>query len=154
MKDRIQLDPYPIPKEERPLFINEPWLIDASIDMEYSCSRQPEAEKDNRRVYIPMDLNKKAILRRLDEIIGRYGAVNERNEFNYSLEVRRLLYQVDIYDRIWFVRHMPENGIHSHEGIDLIQEFIKRLEEIPDECAECFPFDMIEELRNEYLNGK
>ena len=39
MKDRIQLDPYPIPKEERPLFINEPWLIDASIDMEYSCSR-------------------------------------------------------------------------------------------------------------------
>ena len=42
---------------------------------------------------------------------------------------------------------MPENGTHSHEGIDLIQEFIKRLEEIPDECAECVPFDMIEELR-------
>lgn len=154
MKDRIQLDPYPIPKEERPLFINEPWLIDASLDREYSDSSQPEAEKDNRRVYIPLDLNKKAILRRLDEIIDRYGAASERNEFRFSLDVSRLLYQVEIYDRIWFVRRMPENGTHSLEGIHLIQAFIKRLEEIPDECAEYFPFEMIEELQNEYLKGK
>lgn len=151
MKDRIQLDPYPIPKEERPLFINEPWLVDASIDVESSFSTQPEAENDNRRVYIPLDLNKKAILRRLDEIIRRYGSANEGNELDFSVDVRRLLYQVDIYDRIWFVRHMPENRKHSHEGISLIQAFVKRLEEIPDECAECFPFEMIEELKKEYL---
>ena len=151
MKDRIQLDPYPIPKEESPLFINEPWLIDDSIDLECSASTQPEAKNDNRRVYIPLDLNKKAILRRLDEIIRRYGSANERNEWDFSLDVRRLLYQAEIYDRIWFVRHMPENGKHSHEGISLIQDFVKHLEEIPDECAECFPFEMIEELRNEYL---
>ena len=151
MKDRIQLDPYPIPKEESPLFINVPWLVDASIDVECSSSTQPEAENDNRRVYIPIDLNKKAILRRLDEIIRRYGSANERNELDFSLDVRRLLYQVDIYDRIWFVRHMPENKKYSYEGISLIQEFVKRLEEIPDECAECFPFEMIEELKNEYL---
>lgn len=153
MKDRIQLDPYPIPKEDSPLFINAPWLVDASIDMECSSSTQPEAENDNRRVYIPIDLNKKAILRRLDEIIRRYGSANERNELDFSLDVRRLLYQVDIYDRIWFVRHMPENKKHSQEGISLIQDFVKRLEEIPDECAECFPFEMIEELRTEYLIG-
>lgn len=153
MKDRIQLDPYPIPKEESPLFINVPWLVDASIDVECSSSTQPEAENDNRRVYIPIDLNKKAILRRLDEIIRRYGSATERNELDFSLDVRRLLYQVDIYDRIWFVRYMPENKKHSHEGISLIQDFVKRLEEIPDECAECFPFEMIEELRNEYLIG-
>ena len=154
MKERIQLDPYPIPKEERPLFINEPWLIDESLEPEYAASNQPEAEPDNRRVYIPLDLNKKAILRRLDEIIERYGAASEHNEFRFSLDVSRLLYQVDIYDRIWFVRHMPENGTHSLEGISLIQEFIKRLEEIPDECAEYFPFEMIVELRNEYLERK
>lgn len=151
MKDRIQLDPYPIPKEESPLFINEPWLVDASIDVECLSSTQPEAENDNRRVYVPIDLNKKAILRRLDEIIRRYGSANERNELDFSLDVRKLLYQVDIYDRIWFVCHMSENEQHSHEGIILIQDFIKRLEKIPDECAECFPFEMIEELRNEYL---
>ena len=80
MKDQIQLDPYPIPKEDSPLFINVPWLVDASIDVERSSLTQPEAEKDNRRVYVPIDLNKKAILRRLDEIIRRYGAANERNE--------------------------------------------------------------------------
>ena len=154
MKDQIQLDPYPIPKEDSPRFINVPWLVDASIDVERSSLTQPEAEKDNRRVYVPIDLNKKAILRRLDEIIRRYGAANERNESDFSLDVRRLLYQVEIYDRIWFVRHMPENEKHSHEGISLIQAFIKRLEEIPDECAECFPFNMIEELRNEYLNKR
>lgn len=28
------------------------------------------------------------------------------------------------------------------------------MEEIPNECAEYFPFDMIEELRNEYLIGQ
>ena len=153
MKDRIQLDPYPIPKEESPLFINVPWLVDASIDVECSSSTQPEEENDNHRVYIPLDLNQKAILRRLDEIIRRYGAANELNELDFSLDVRRLLYQVDIYERIWFVRHMLENAKHSHEGISLIQEFVKRLEEIPDECAECFPFEMIEELKNEYLIG-
>lgn len=153
MKDRIQLDPYPIPKEDSPLFINAPWLVDASIDMECSSSTQSKAENDNRRVYIPIDLNKKAILRRLDEIIRRYGSANERNELDFSLDVRRLLYQVEIYDRIWFVRHMPENRKHSQEGISLIQDFVKRLEQIPDECAECFPFEMIEELRNKYLIG-
>ena len=25
------LDPYPIPKEKSPLYINEPWLVDGSI---------------------------------------------------------------------------------------------------------------------------
>ena len=43
MKDRIQLDPYPIPKEESPLFINVPWLVDASIDAECSASAQPHS---------------------------------------------------------------------------------------------------------------
>lgn len=150
MKDRIQLDPYPVPQEEHPLFINVPWLVDASIERDDSIGIEPEAETDNRRVYVPLDLNKKAILRRLDEIIRRYGSASERNEWDFSFDVRRLLFQVEIYDRIWFVRHMPESGNHSQEGILLIQDFIKRLEEIPDDCAECFPFEMIEELRAEY----
>ena len=119
--------------------------------MNCSSSTQPEDEMDNRRVYVPIDLNKKSILRGLDEIIRRYSAANEHNESDFFGDVRRLLYQVDIYDRIWFVRHMPEDGKHSYEGISLIQDFVKRLEEISDECAECFPFEMIEELRNEYL---
>lgn len=39
---------------------------------------------------------------------------------------------------------------HSAEAKRLIERFVKELEEIPDGCAETFPFDMIDELREEY----
>lgn len=43
---------------------------------------------------------------------------------------------------------------HSAEAKKLIERFVKELEEIPDDCAETFPFEMIEELRKEYgLSG-
>ena len=48
---------------------------------------------------------------------------------------------------------MPENDKHSAEAIELVREFVSRLEEIPDECAECFPFETIEELKTEYLES-
>lgn len=151
MKRRIQLDPYPIPKDSKPLFINAPWLIDATYDnYEYDLVKEDGTEEDNRRVYVPLDLNKSAILRRLDDIIRRYGEASERNELDFESDVRRLLYQVEIYDRVWYVRHMPEEGNHSLEAIDLMREFVKRLEEIPDGCAECFPYEMIDELKAEY----
>ena len=38
MKDRIQLDLYPIPKEEGHLFINVPWFADDFIDVGCSAS--------------------------------------------------------------------------------------------------------------------
>lgn len=31
------------------------------------------------------------------------------------------------------------------------KEIVTRLEEIPDGCAECFPFELIDELKREYL---
>ena len=45
---------------------------------------------------------------------------------------------------------MPESGDHSVEGIELVKEFVSKLEQIPDGCAECFPFEQIEELKREY----
>ncbi|SFB66353.1 hypothetical protein [Ruminococcus albus] len=65
------LDEFPIPKEEQPIFINEPWLIDRSLEwiMETGVFAEPLPDDDNIRVYIPMDINKEAILRRLDWII-------------------------------------------------------------------------------------
>ena len=42
-------------------------------------------------------------------------------------------------------------GQHSREAIDLVEEFADKLEEIPDGGAELFPFELIEELREEYL---
>ena len=46
---------------------------------------------------------------------------------------------------------MPKEGRHSREAVELVREFVAKLESIPDGCAECFPFETIEELRREYL---
>lgn len=62
-----------------------------------------------------------------------------------------LVSQIEIYDQIWYVRHMTENGHHSRKAVELVREFIARLEEILDGCAEVFPFELIDTLRKEYL---
>ena len=147
------LDVYPIPKDKAPLYINEPWLIDCSLLEVSNGSAEPEQEQDNIRVYIPLDINKNAILRRLDTMIIHYGEANEKNELDFSIDVNMLVSQIEIYDQIWYVRHMPENGEHSQEAVDLVRKFIARLEEIPDGCAEIFPFELIDTLRKEYLSG-
>ena len=147
------LDPYPVPKEKMPLYINEPELIDPSIVTEEKTkySNLPEQQPDNIRVYIPLDLNRESIIRRLDWIIDRYHEANEQNESEFSADVRKLIAQIEIYDQIWFVRHMPESGEHSNEAKVLVEAFVERLVQIPDGCAELFPFAMIEELKREYL---
>lgn len=77
MRQHHNLDPYPLPKEGHPLFVNEPWVIDNSIDQQFVKSNEPETTSDNLRIYVPLDLNKSAIIRRLNEIIRRYGEANE-----------------------------------------------------------------------------
>ncbi len=147
---RHKLDPYPNPKDKLPLFVNEPMIADRTL-MDYYHDCDFKLQSDNIRIYVPIDLNREFILRRLDEIIYRYGEANEKNESDFRLEVNNLFFQVEIYDQIWYVRHMPENGDHSEEAKQLVREFIQRLEDIPDGCAECFPFEMIDDLREEFM---
>ena len=145
------IDPYTLPKDKQALYINEPWLVDKTL-LELPIHPNPEEENDNIRVYVPLDLNKEAILRRLDRLIVQYGEANEYNESEFSVDVDRLVSQVEIYDQIWSIRHMPEDGKHSTEAVELIKEFVERLKDIPDGCAECFPFETIDELSREYLD--
>ena len=119
---------------------------DRNIHLEYSTQREPDAKEDNIRIYVPIDLNRDAILRRLDRIIEQYGEATEENEMEFSIDVDLIISQLEIYDQIWFVRHMPPEGNHSREAKSLVKEIITRLEEIPDGCAECFPFELIDEL--------
>ena len=144
------LDVHPVPKEKQPMYINEPWLIDDTL-LEYSINKEPENQPDNIRIYIPMDLNKESILRRLRNIIAKYSAASEKNELDYAVEVGQIISQIEIYDQIWFVRNIPKASNHSEKAIELVKEFISMLEEIPDECAERFPFDTINELKEEFL---
>ncbi len=153
------LDTYPIPKDKIPMFINEPWIIDESWnrnitekvkDLRYEL-KQPDSEMDNIRIYIPIDLNKKSILRRLHTVIAKFGDASEKNEFHYSAAVQDLIYQIEIYDQIWHARNWVDGCKHSEEAKDLVLDFVKMLEQIPDSCAECFPFEEINYLKQEYL---
>lgn len=144
------LDPYPDPKDKSVLFINEPWIADKT-HLEYNKDSDIDKKEDNVRVYVPIDLSKDAILRRLDRIIYHYEEANEDNESEFSIDVNMLIAQMEIYDQIWYVRHMPRDGEHSVEAVALVKEFVARLEEIPDGCAEYFPFETIDELKSEYL---
>ena len=145
------IDPYTLPKDKQALYINEPWLVDKTL-LELPKHPEPEEEKDNIRVYVPLDLNKEAILRRLDRLIIQYGEANEDNESEFSIDVDRLVSQVEIYDQIWSIRDVPEEGKHSAEAVELVKEFVERLKDIPDGCAECFPFETIDEMSREYLD--
>ena len=146
-----RLDPYPIPKDKEPLYVNEPWLIDRSLYYQEDAGGEPYKAEDNIRIYVPMDLNGDTILRRLRYVISRYGESNEKNEMNFSADVEMLISQIEIYDRVWYLRNNPGEGKHSKEGIELVKKFVEMLESIPDGCAECFPFETIERLRMEYL---
>ena len=136
------LDVHPLPKEISPLYVNEPWLIDLSYleqaQMITDLRCEPDQKDDSVRIYVPLDLNKDAILRRLNSIISRYGEATEQNEMDFSQDV---------------MMHMPEEGNHSAEAQELVKEFIKTLEAIPDGCAEMFPFNIIDELQKEYLGS-
>lgn len=50
-------------------------------------------------------------------------------------------------------RYIPLNYNASTKikAKELVTEIIARLEDIPDGCAECFPFELIDELKQEYL---
>lgn len=144
------LDIYPIPKDKSPMFINEPYLIDQSL-LSDSSVFQDDLHEDNIRVYIPLDINRDAVLRRISMIIEKYGEANEENETVFQLEIEAIIAHIEIYDQIWFVRNMPSKGKHSLEAIKLVNEVILLLKEIPDSCAELFPFETIEALEKEYL---
>ena len=78
-----------------------------------------------------MDLNQRAILRRLDRVIEQYGEATEENEMEFGMEVGMIISQLEIYDQMWFIRHMPEEGEHSQEAKKLVREIITRLEQYP-----------------------
>ena len=151
------LETKPVP--EKVLYINEPDLADVTIN-HYGCGKQEEeSQADHIRVYIPLDLSADAILRRLRFLVCRYEEANGGNEFNFSMDVGRLVSQIEIYDQVWFAREGRTRAIgddsesekHSSKAVELVRRFVAELEEIPDGCAELFPFELIDELRREYL---
>ena len=131
--------------------MNDPGVADITFSSreDYYSADEPVPE-DHVRIYVPIDLSSEAILRRLNYVINRYGEATEANEFAFDVDVRRIITLLSIYDQFWCDRHVLKESSHSPEGKALAESIIKRLDMIPDGCAECFPFDLIDELRKEY----
>lgn len=105
---------------------------------------------DNVRVYVPMDISQDSVIARLRNVIYKYGEANEANEMSFSVDVEQVLFQLDIYDEYWLEHENPSNEEHSRHGTELAKKVIQVLEDIPDGCAECFPFETIDQLKHEY----
>lgn len=146
--NRHKIDVAPETKDDLPIYIHEPELLDGSL-LEVDVSQVAEPE-DNVRVFVPLDISCEAILRRLDWIIHRYGEATEKNELNFARDVRMILPQAEIYDQVWLARHGTAGERHSEEGVRLIQQVVDTLVQIPDGCAEYFPFELVDELCLEY----
>lgn len=140
------------PKPEKVLYINEVEIVDRTAN----AYEKDEKQEDNVRIYIPLDLNHKAIIRRLAQIGEKFGYPTDGNEFDYSCEVGRIIAQLEIYDQVWYVwerncADSPEEKHHSQHGKALVEEMLDILEGWEENsCAECFPYDQIDELEEEY----
>ena len=158
------LDIYPIPADV--LYINELSLAEnvpyeTKRDMERAVTGESEKEggilpNDNVRIYVPIDLNADIIMWQLYSLFGSHGYPTESNESVYSSAVRKIISQLEIYDQVWSARNVGETvqkvdgGVrHSRKGIELAGKIVKYLED-NDGSAECFPYDEIEELKNEF----
>ena len=146
MATHHSLDISPIP--EKVLYINETELADITALNDYPPDSDGK-QNDNVRVYVPLDLNHRAIIRRLNDIYRRYKSPDWSNESSFWQETNRLIAELEIYDQVWSVREgVCENG-HSKKATDLAIEMISILES-DEGSAECFPFEKVEALREEY----
>lgn len=139
----------PVPASEPAIFVNEPVLTDYAIETAFDL---PEDEPGNIRIYVPIDINLFSIKRKLGTVICRYeNEATFDNESRFECEVEQVLSLVEIYDQIMCERNHDEPGTHCAEVLEMIQYFVDRLEEIEDINSECFPFEMIRQLKMDYF---
>lgn len=160
-----KLDIYPHPREV--LYINEFELIDVvntyfkKKDYEKALTGKNKSQggvlpDDNVRIYVPIDLNGDYIINRLCYLFDSLGEPSYKNEMSLSTEVGKLVSQLEIYDQVWTVRELgnsytnEEGRLHGPKGKQLAQQFIDVLME-NEGAAECFPFNVIDELKKEFL---
>lgn len=105
---------------------------------------------------VPMDLNMNEIMFRVYRLYSVLGYPTERNESEFSTKMEQIVSQLELYDQVWTVRDM-EHAIqkghptvrHSQQGTALARKLIDYME-THDGCAECYPYDIIEELKSTF----
>lgn len=139
-----KIEKYEVNKKEI-IVVNELEILDAENCYQYRDCEKPE---DTFEVYLPLQINEELIKWRLHEVIGKYGEANEDNEGSFSCDVATIIEQVEIYEQLL---NKKSNEKHHPKIVKLVQEIIGILEDIPDGCADMFPFYEIDTLKEEYL---
>lgn len=147
-----KLDHFPISEDVKPIFVNDPELVDASlrsVDRQHDKTKceNDQLHSENLRVYVPLDINRDTILRRIDYIIGRYGEVNEVNEYYFYEDVMQVVSQIELYNQVRTEQQKSEKDI-----IVLVREIISKLNKIPVVGTCRFPNNVINLLDDDYLN--
>ena len=161
-----KLDIQPVP--ERVLYINEMDFLspdfygtDAEYEKALTGIRQSEGgilPDDNVRIYAPMDLNSDYIIQRLHMLEAALGDPDEPNESWYLTGMQKVMVQLEVYDQVWAARDLAHavqkvlgKNYHSQQGINLAARIVECLEMARENsAAECYPFEMIEALKEEY----
>lgn len=106
---------------------------------------------------MPIDLNADNIMQQLNRVYLMLKSPDEENETWFESVVRLLIYQLEIYDQVWVardvahtVRNSDSDRLHSRQAIDLAERMLEFLSE-DEGAAECYPFEIIEELRGVFL---
>lgn len=89
--DHNTFDSHPVFRDQSPLFVNDPGVADITFSFrEGFYSADETVPEDNVRIYVPIDLSREMILRRLNYVIARYGEATEANEFALNCDVRQM----------------------------------------------------------------
>jgi len=159
-----KLDVRPIP--ERVLYINELNFLETDLyQTNTDCEKAITGEiiskggilpDDNVRIYIPLDLNSDYIMQQVHILYSILGSPDEENELHFVSGMAKIINQLEVYDQVWVTREVANavqkeaGGVfHSQKGIDLANKIVAYLEE-DEGSAECFPFETIEELKEEF----
>ena len=156
------LDIHPFPKDV--LYINEFELgdvvntYDSQKKHDKALSGKCKKEggvlpDDNVRIYVPIDLNADYIINRLRDILASFGSPSENNESALTVEVGKLVAQLEIYDQACTVRNLknaqrntPDSDLHCTQGKELAKNFIAMLME-NEGTGDSFPYSIVNELR-------
>lgn len=112
--------------------------------------------EDNVRIYLPLDLNADSIMTQLRVVYLELGSPTEETESAFCSRVRYIIRQLEVYDQVMVSRNIgdaiqmaPGGVYHSKNAIDLAKRMVDLM--LEDEgCAECYPYDFVEELKEEF----
>lgn len=116
--------------------------------------------EDNVRIYVPMDINQKLILFKLELLFDELGELTWRTESEYARRVWQLMTLLKVYDQSLiaqgsFPTVQTGETVHSKLAIETAKKMCRILMR-NEGTGDTFPYDEIAELSQEYgfeMNG-